>query len=213
MRASTSAQTPAFGSSAAGISETSLGGFRDEIAGLCNSICPRAYPDGFAQQSSGHKMSDEELIKLSLSAAPEAIAKDATIVAMDHDGKMRTLRKGTGQWTCMPGHADPANPDPMCGDQNAMEWATAWMDHKEPPANEVGFMYMLRGDGGASNTDPYATKEEPGNNWIKTGAHVMIVGSGAKMLDGYPRNAKADPTRPYVMWPGTQYEHLMLPVR
>jgi hypothetical protein len=167
---------------------------------------------GFAQQSTGHKLSDEELIKLSLSAAPEAIAKDATIVAMDHDGKMRTLRKGTGQWTCMPGHADPANPDPMCGDQNAMEWATAWMDHKEPPANKVGFMYMLRGDGGASNTDPYATKEEPGNNWIKTGAHVMIVGSGAKMLDGYPRDAKADPTRPYVMWSGTQYEHAMLPV-
>ena len=37
----------------------------------------------------------------------------ATVVAMDHDGKMRTLREGTGQWTCMPGHADPANPDPM----------------------------------------------------------------------------------------------------
>ena len=47
----------------------------------------------------------------------------------------------------------------------------AWMNHKEPPANKVGFMYMLRGDGGASNTDPYATKEEPGNSWIKT-AHT-----------------------------------------
>jgi hypothetical protein len=35
----------------------------------------------FAQE---HKMSDEDLIKLSLSAAPEAIAKDATILAMDH---------------------------------------------------------------------------------------------------------------------------------
>jgi hypothetical protein len=167
---------------------------------------------GFAQDSTGHNMTDEELIKLSLSAAPEAVAKDATVVAMDHDGKMRKLRQGTGQWTCMPGHADPANPDPMCGDQNAMEWGMAWMNHKEPPANKVGFMYMLRGDGGASNTDPYSTKEEPGNNWIKTGAHVMIVGSGAKMLDGYPRDAKADPTKPYVMWPGTQYEHLMLPV-
>ena len=70
-----------------------------------------------------------------------------------------------------------------------------------------------QGDGGASNTDPYARKEEPGNNWIKTGAHVMIVGSGAKLLDGYPRDAKADPTQPYVMWPDTPYEHLMLPVR
>ena len=42
----------------------------------------------------------------------------------------------------------------------------------------------------------YATKEEPGNNWIKTGAHVMIVGSGAKMLDGYPRDAKATQQSP-----------------
>jgi len=72
---------------------------------------------------------------------------------------------------------------------------------------------VRQGDGGASNTDPYALKEEPGNNWIKTGAHVMIVGSGAKPLDDYPRDAKADPTKPYVMWPDTPYEHLMLPVR
>ncbi len=158
------------------------------------------------------QLSDEELIKLALSAAPETVAKDATVVATGPDGKMRSLRQGKGQWTCMPGHADPANPDPMCGDKNAMEWAHAWMSHEQPPANKVGFMYMLRGDGGASNTDPYAKKEEPGNNWVKTGSHVMIVGSGAKMLEGYPRDATADPTKPY-MWPGSPYEHLMLPVQ
>jgi hypothetical protein len=158
------------------------------------------------------KMSDDELITLAVSAAPAAVAKDSTVIAMDADGKMRTLRKGSGQLTCMPGHANPANPDPMCGDKNAMEWASARMAHKDPPANKVGFMYMLRGDGGASNTDPYATKEEPGNNWVKTGSHVMIVGSGATLLEGYPRDPKADPTKPYVMWPGTPYEHLMLPV-
>jgi hypothetical protein len=33
------------------------------------------------------------------------------------------------------------------------------------------------------------------------------------MLEGYPRDAKADPTKPYVMWAGTPYEHLMLPVK
>ena len=155
--------------------------------------------------------SDEDLIKLAVSAAPAAVAKDATVVFVDHDGKSRVLRKGTGEFTCMPGHLR-TDPDPMCGDKNAMEWAMAWMKHKKPPANKVGFMYMLQGDAGASNTDPYALKEEAGNNWIKTGAHVMIVGSGAKMLQGYPRGAKADPTKPYVMWPGTPYEHLMLPV-
>ena len=36
---------------------------------------------GFAQSNN---MSDEELIKLSLSGAPESVAKDATVVAMDH---------------------------------------------------------------------------------------------------------------------------------
>jgi hypothetical protein len=160
-----------------------------------------------------HKMSDDEMVKLAVSAAPEAVTKDAKVIVVDHDGKMRVLRDGTGQWTCMPGHMDPQNPDPMCGDKNAMDWASAWMAKKEPPANKVGFMYMLQGDGGASNTDPYATKEEPNNNWIKTGTHVMIVGSGAKLLEGYPRGAKADPTKPYVMWPDTPYEHLMLPVK
>lgn len=165
-----------------------------------------------AQTHPSSRMSDAELIKLSLSAAPEAVAKDAKVIVME-DGKARLLREGSGEWTCMPGHADPANPDPMCGDRNAMEWAAAWMANRDPPPDKVGFMYMLQGDGGASNTDPHAMRETPDNNWIKTGAHVMIVGSGAKMLDGYPRDAKADPTRPYVMWPGTPYEHLMLPVK
>ena len=61
---------------------------------------------GFAQAP--QKLSDEELSKLALSAAPDAISKDAAVMAVDPDGKMRTLRKGTGQWTCMPGHADPS---------------------------------------------------------------------------------------------------------
>jgi len=73
---------------------------------------------------------------------------------------------------------------------------------------------MLRGDNGASNTDPYATEKTADNNWVQTGSHVMIVGGEAKaMLQGYPHDAKADPTKPYVMWPGTPYEHLMLPVK
>jgi len=73
---------------------------------------------------------------------------------------------------------------------------------------------MLKGDGGVSNTDPYATEETTDNNWVKTGPHVMIVGAEAKsMMQGYPREPKADPNKPYVMWPGTPYEHLMLPVK
>ena len=37
-----------------------------------------------------------------------------------------------------------------------------------PPPDKVGFIYMLNGDNGASNTDPWATKAETENHWIKT---------------------------------------------
>ena len=30
---------------------------------------------------------------------------------------------------------------------------------------------------------------------------------------GYPRNPKPDTSQPYVMWGGTPYEHLMIPIR
>jgi hypothetical protein len=178
---------------------------------LLTSAAILAAGPAFAQAPAS-ALSDDELIQMAMSAAPAAVAKDARIITVDHDGKVRVLRETTSAWTCMPGHADRATPDPMCGDRNAMDWATAWMAKKEPPAGKVGFMYMLRGDGGASNTDPYAMAATADNNWVRTGSHVMIVGSGAKMLDGYPRDAKPDPAAPYVMWPGTPYEHVMLPV-
>jgi hypothetical protein len=72
-------------------------------------------------------------------------------------------------------------------------------------------MYMLSGDSGASNTDPYATAQTTTNHWIKTGPHVMIVGP-AVMSMGYPATADPDPTKPYVMWANTPYAHLMIPV-
>ena len=71
---------------------------------------------------------------------------------------------------------------------------------------------MLAGGTDASNTDPYAQKPEANNNWVETGPHVMVVGAKGTM-DGYRRDAKPDTSKPYVMWPDTPYEHLMIPVR
>src|SRR5689334_7799141 len=85
--------------------------------------------------------SDDELIKSAMSAAPPAVAKDATIIAVDQAGKMRTIRKGTNQFTCMPDNPATPGPDPMCMDRNALEWVTAWVEHKDPPKGKVGFMY------------------------------------------------------------------------
>jgi hypothetical protein len=40
----------------------------------------------------------------------------------------------------------------------------------------------------------------------------MIVGN-AEMLSHYPTKPDPDTTQPYVMWAGTPYAHLMIPVR
>jgi hypothetical protein len=49
--------------------------------------------------------------------------------------------------------------------------------------------------------------------WVQTGPHVMIVGPLVKEMPGYSRTADvADASQPYAMFPGTPYEHLMLPV-
>ncbi len=157
--------------------------------------------------------SDAQLIASAERAAPAAVAKDATIVAIDANGNMRTLREGHNGFTCMPDSPATPGPDPMCMDKNAFDWAGAWMGHKMPPAGKIGFVYMLEGGTDASNTDPYAKKPDAGNHWIKTGAHVMIVGADPAFYDQYPKNADPDTKEPYVMWPGTPYQHLMVPVR
>jgi hypothetical protein len=155
---------------------------------------------------------DEQMIKSAESAAPAAIATGAGVVAVGADGKMRELRKSTNGFTCMPDSPETPGPDPMCGDANAMEWGMAWMMHKAPPKGKVGFMYMLAGGTDASNTDPFAKAAASDNHWIKTGPHVMVVGAKG-MMEGYPRTADPDTSKPYVMWPDTEYEHLMLPVQ
>ena len=156
---------------------------------------------------------DAQLIASAMAAAPASVGKGATIVAMSADGKMRTLRKGTNAFTCMPDNPDTPGPDPMCADKNAMGWVDAWMSHKTPPAGKVGLMYMLAGGTDASNTDPYATKPTASNHWIKTGPHIMVVGGDAAFYDSYPKGADPDTSNPYVMWAGTPYQHLRAPVK
>jgi hypothetical protein len=49
----------------------------------------------FAQQHNmpAGKMTDEEIIKSAMTAAPEAIGKGATIIDVDSDGKIRVVRQ------------------------------------------------------------------------------------------------------------------------
>src|SRR6266404_166138 len=98
-----------------------------------------------------HKeLSDSQYITQALSAAPQAVAKGAAVVRVEKDGNMREVRPGNNGFTCLIMDATK-----MCNDRNSMEFIGALMKH-QPPSNKVGISYMLAGDKGASNTDPYA---------------------------------------------------------
>lgn len=168
---------------------------------------------GMASKMAAPSAADQKLIKSAMQAAPKKVSAKATIVVMGADGQMRTLREGSNGFTCMPDNPATPGPDPMCMDKAAWEWAGAWIGHKTPTVGKVGFMYMLAGGTDASNTDPYATKPSASNHWIKTGPHVMVVGAEAAFYDMYPKDAEPDTGVPYVMWPGTPYQHLMIPVK
>jgi hypothetical protein len=172
-------------------------------------IAGSAVPLVVLAQSAPHK-TDAQLIANAMSAGPTAISRDATIIAMEGE-KMRTLRKGTGKFTCVPD--DPGSPgnDPMCLDENGMGWLNAWMEHRDAPKGKLGLVYMLQGGSDASNIDPFATTPAPGAKWVTTGPHVMVVGM-AGMLGDLPKTPDA-PAKPFVMWGGSSYEHIMMPVK
>ena len=140
-----------------------------------------------------------------LRATWPGMTKGATVV--DWEGNV--LQEGTNGYTCLPTPPMLTGNAPMCMDDEWMKWANAWQNKGEYSAESLGISYMLAGDEGASNIDPYAEGPTDDNEWIKEGAHLMILAPAA-MLEAYP----TDPENggPYVMWKGTPYQHLMVPV-
>jgi len=172
-----------------------------------------ASPPKTTAHSSASPQNDQELIGSAMRAAPAKVAAGAAVVAAQPDGSLRTVRAGTNGFTCMADNPTTPGPDPMCMDASALTWAGAWMGHKPPPSGKVGLMYMLSGGTDASNTDPYATKPDATNHWVETGPHVMVVGADPAFYAQYPKNPTPDTAAPYVMWAGTPYEHLMIPIK
>ena len=140
-----------------------------------------------------------------ISAGWPGMAKDATVV--DWEGNV--LKEGTNGYTCLPTPPMLSGTAPMCMDGEWMKWAGAWQNKEDYTAETLGISYMLSGDEGASNIDPFAEGPTEDNEWIVEGPHLMIV-VPPELLEGFPTDP--DSGGPYVMWKGTPYAHLMVPV-
>jgi hypothetical protein len=88
--------------------------------------------------------SDEEKIANAMTAAPPPVSRNSSVVEMNEDGSMKVLRKGSGEWTCVPD--DPSTPgnDPMCLDPNAMECVARLCDQVSPARQDRVYLHASR---------------------------------------------------------------------
>jgi hypothetical protein len=156
-----------------------------------------------AQEAAYESPDAMALIHDALSAATPEMAKGATVVDWDQN----VLKEGTNGWTCFP-TPPQFEKAPMCLDDQWMSWADAWMNKKAVNIDGVGIAYMLAGDSGASNSDPYAEGET--DDWVVGGPHLMVIAPNTETLAGITTDPESG--GPWVMWSGTPYVHIMVPV-
>lgn len=153
------------------------------------------------------QMSNDVAIESAMSAGPASISADATVM----DWEMNVLREGTNAWTCLPDRPDTAGTDPWCVDAAWLNFLHAYITQTDPTYDEVGFAYMLMGDAAVSNSDPYATAPTTPDDWVTdVKGHIMMLVPDRSSLEGVSTDHMNG--GPWVMWPGTPYAHLMIPV-
>lgn len=146
-------------------------------------------------------------VEEALSAGTTELA--ARAIVMDWEGN--ELQEGEGAYTCLP--TPPKFADgfaPMCMDDQWMEWANAWGNKEAVTTDGIGISYMLAGDAGGSNIDPYGREPTDDNEWVVSGPHMMIIVPDDADLAGLSPDAQNG--GPYVMWRDTPYAHVMIPI-
>ena len=150
----------------------------------------------------------EVMIQSAVSAGPASISDDARVL----DWSMNELRAGTNGWTCLPDDEVAVGNAPWCVNDPWLNFLHALMNSEEPTYDEIGIAYMLMGDSPICNSDPAATEEACGEaDWVTgLGAHLMMLMPDHSTLKGISTDHMNG--GPWVMWPGTPYAHLMIPI-
>jgi len=151
--------------------------------------------------------SRDEVVRSAVSAGPASISAQAAVL----DWGMNEIRPGSNGWTCLPDRPDTPGQDPWCVNAPWLDFLQAYVNETEPTYSELGFAYMLMGDTPVSNADPYATEPTTPDDWVTDlGAHMMMLVPDPSLLEGVSTDHRNG--GPWVMWPGTPYAHLMIPV-
>ena len=154
-------------------------------------------------------MSQEQLMKLAMSAAPAHISGDATIMIPGEDGKLVEVKKGSNGFTCIPDIDGMPKPDPICADAASMQWVNDLMNNAPKPTNTVpGISYMAQGGWHFEKDGKILMKNEPGAKTVQEPPHWMVFWPFDSKTSGMPSMPSKLGT--YVMFDGTPYSHMMI---
>jgi hypothetical protein len=154
-------------------------------------------------------LSQQEQMKLALSAAPPHVAKEAAVLVFGEDGKLMEARPGSNGFTCIPTVMNLPIPDPMCMDASAKQWLDDIMQNAPKPSNAVpGIAYMAAGGSHWEKQGEVVMNEEPGAKAVKEPPHWMNMWPFDSKTSKLPK--KPNPSGVYIMFDGTPYAHLMI---
>ena len=107
------------------------------------------------------------VIELTVIAPPPEPVRDASVM----DPESHALRPADNGWARGPMPPPFRETPPMCNEGVWMEWAEAYLDEKGSAGGRLRSCYMLAGDEGASDIEPYSEGQTDDSHWETGDAH------------------------------------------
>jgi hypothetical protein len=153
---------------------------------------------------------DAEKVADALSAGPAFVTSNATVLDWPSapGGEYRVLRKGTSEWTCLPGMPGYPHDEPSCSDPVFVQWIKESRAGRKATIDRVGISYMYQG-AWVPNTSAGANSSQ---KEFHVGPHIMIITPHQDELQGISRDGSNG--MPYVAHLPNQTDlFLVMPIR
>lgn len=158
-------------------------------------------------QSNRLPATDAQKIADALRAGPAFITRNATVLDWPSapGAEYRVLRKGSNEWTCLPGIPGYPHDEPGCFDPVFLQWMQDSLAGRTPHIDRIGISYMYVGAWKSA-------KAGSSGHEFHVGPHLMIVGPDQEEFQGFNRDATNG--MPYVTHlPNRTEPFLVMPVR
>ena len=180
-------------------------------AAVMVTACKKTEPDASVVEMAPEPGSVPWKIQNARSAAPASISAGARVrERMNPDTAWgAVLAQGDSTWTCIADDPNTQANDPYCIDGEGARFVEAWRAQRPPRLSGMGIAYILQGSASASDTDPFKTMPDSGQQWLVDPPHIGIAMPNARSYAGLPTRRRTD--GPWVKFAGTPYAYIIIP--